>query len=314
MNDESVANDEAVARAGERLRVARQDKGLSVNDVAAALKLPVRYVNALDAGDLSILPEATFVRGYAKAYARLVGLDPSSIVSAFAPVEVRVPKPLPDLGERQVVINSHRQPARIPTFRAEKTPYHWLAVGVLVMVVVGWFVWQSGQEDQPVMAGAPKAPAFAPLEKTPPVNGAKSLQTAEVSLPDVPQTEATIVADETAAAGSAAAPTGDGQSVAHETSVRAGETTHDAADIPDQGLYFAFRETSWVEVRDVDNAILLTRLVPSNTKLKLDGKPPLTITLGDASAVAIWYKGSPVAINRFSRAGVARVIVGQSTR
>src|SRR5699024_11856229 len=60
--------------AGQQLANIRQEKGLSQEDVAAELRLSVTYVKAIEADDYERLPEATFVRGYVRNYARYLVL------------------------------------------------------------------------------------------------------------------------------------------------------------------------------------------------------------------------------------------------
>jgi len=74
---------------GQRLRNAREAAGLSVADVAARLKMPVRIVEALEAEDWARLGAPVFVRGQLRSYSRLLGLpvEPMQSASQFAPIE-----------------------------------------------------------------------------------------------------------------------------------------------------------------------------------------------------------------------------------
>jgi cytoskeleton protein RodZ len=60
---------------GARLRSAREHAGLSLDQVAQALKLAPRQVKALEDEDFAQLPGRTFARGFVRNYARLLGLD-----------------------------------------------------------------------------------------------------------------------------------------------------------------------------------------------------------------------------------------------
>ncbi len=74
---------------GKRLRAAREAAGLSVADVATALKMPVRIVEAIESEDWARLGAPVFVRGQLRSYSRLLGLpmDPVQMASASAPIE-----------------------------------------------------------------------------------------------------------------------------------------------------------------------------------------------------------------------------------
>lgn len=57
------------------LKQAREAAGLSVEDVAARLKMPSRVVYSLENDDIATLGAPVFVRGQLRSYARLVGID-----------------------------------------------------------------------------------------------------------------------------------------------------------------------------------------------------------------------------------------------
>lgn len=65
--------------AGERLRVAREETGLSLEDVAAQTRIPQRHLASIETGDWDNLPAPTYTIGFAKSYASAVGLDRSDI-------------------------------------------------------------------------------------------------------------------------------------------------------------------------------------------------------------------------------------------
>ena len=60
---------------GERLRAAREKKGLSLEDVAAQTRIPQRHLASIETGDWENLPAPTYTIGFAKNYAGAVGLD-----------------------------------------------------------------------------------------------------------------------------------------------------------------------------------------------------------------------------------------------
>ncbi|WP_242107481.1 helix-turn-helix domain-containing protein [Luteimonas aquatica] len=74
---------------GQRLRDAREAAGLSVADVAARLKMPVRIVEALESEDWARIGAPVFVRGQLRSYSRLLGLpvEPVQNASGVAPIE-----------------------------------------------------------------------------------------------------------------------------------------------------------------------------------------------------------------------------------
>lgn len=86
---------EANRGCGERLRVAREAAGLSLEDVATRLKMPVRVVRSLEEEDWSRLGAPVFVRGQLRSYSRLLGLATDTVQAAasIGPVQPVVLKP-----------------------------------------------------------------------------------------------------------------------------------------------------------------------------------------------------------------------------
>ena len=72
--DEELVEPEVPA-VGERLRVAREEKGLSLEDVAAQTRIPQRHLASIETADWENLPAPTYTIGFAKNYAGAVGLD-----------------------------------------------------------------------------------------------------------------------------------------------------------------------------------------------------------------------------------------------
>jgi cytoskeleton protein RodZ len=68
--------DRPVTDFGERLRRARESRGISLRQVANVTRITVRALEAVERNDLSRLPGGIFTRSFVRAYAAEVGLDP----------------------------------------------------------------------------------------------------------------------------------------------------------------------------------------------------------------------------------------------
>src|SRR5437763_16928008 len=64
-----------VPTVGERLRAAREEKGLSLDDIAAQTRIPRRHLESMERAEWDALPAPTYATGFAKRYASAVGLD-----------------------------------------------------------------------------------------------------------------------------------------------------------------------------------------------------------------------------------------------
>lgn len=68
---------------GQILREARENKGLSLEEVQAKIRINTRYLAALEAGDYAALPTPVHVRGFLRNYARHLGLDPQPLLDRY---------------------------------------------------------------------------------------------------------------------------------------------------------------------------------------------------------------------------------------
>jgi len=68
---------------GDRLRQAREARGVTLDAIAAETHIARHYLEALERSDLDALPGAVFNKGYIRSYAQFVGVDPQSILGAY---------------------------------------------------------------------------------------------------------------------------------------------------------------------------------------------------------------------------------------
>ena len=72
-----------VQRSGEYLRQVRLNKQLELDHVAKEIKIPAKTLKALEQDDYAALPEATFIRGYYRTYAKFLNVDSTEIIQRF---------------------------------------------------------------------------------------------------------------------------------------------------------------------------------------------------------------------------------------
>ncbi|HET9024888.1 MAG TPA: helix-turn-helix domain-containing protein, partial [Burkholderiaceae bacterium] len=152
-----AAGDEP-ASFGARLAAAREKEGLSVGDMAARLRLHVNQVRALESENLARLPEAAYVRGFVRSYARSLALDPAPLIddlnSKLAPAADSVVDGMTRARDYSPV----RAAAQERTSRS-------LVLGLSVVALValgalGWYATrQPRQEPAPPVAPSSAAPA-----------------------------------------------------------------------------------------------------------------------------------------------------------
>jgi len=74
---------------GEHLRRLREQKGVSLQSIAAISKVGVRFLEYIETDRHSHLPARVYLRGFLQEYARALGLSPDSVAEAYL---ARLPK------------------------------------------------------------------------------------------------------------------------------------------------------------------------------------------------------------------------------
>ena len=87
---EEFAEQPAAASVGEKLRAAREARGLSLAQVAGETRIPQRHLQTIEAGDFTALPARTYAISFSKNYARMVGLDAEQVAQEVRGDLVRI--------------------------------------------------------------------------------------------------------------------------------------------------------------------------------------------------------------------------------
>src|SRR5688572_14004704 len=78
---EEFAEQPVAAGVGEKLRTAREARGLTLAQVAAETRIPQRHLQTIESGDFAALPARTYAISFSRNYARMVGLDQDEIAA-----------------------------------------------------------------------------------------------------------------------------------------------------------------------------------------------------------------------------------------
>lgn len=148
--------------AGEQLRHAREKAGMTIAQVAAETRITQRHLALIEAGDFNALPARTYATGFARTYARILGLDERAIVE-----EVRAELASNGTGERlRAATFEPGDPARVPSRRLAL----FSAFAVLLLLAGGFMFYNaylapgSGPGsllDEQRVAAAQRAPVSA---------------------------------------------------------------------------------------------------------------------------------------------------------
>ena len=119
---------------GAHLRAARENKGLSVNAVAESLFLQPKTLELIEADAYDSLPAPTFVRGYLRGYAQVLGLPTGPVLDMYDRQGFE-PPPLNTDATESTQAHTSDTSVRLVTY----------AIAVVLAVLVG--LWWNSQED-----------------------------------------------------------------------------------------------------------------------------------------------------------------------
>ena len=153
---------------GERLRAAREAKGLSLEDIAAQTRIPQRHLESIERADWEKLPAPTYTVGFAKSYASAVGLDRMEISD-----QLREEMGGQRFASSQAEVIEAADPAR--------TMPRWLVVSaviaVVLLIIVMSLLNRRSLEQPPTPTSNPPAavaPASKPAAQTAPAPAASA--------------------------------------------------------------------------------------------------------------------------------------------
>jgi cytoskeleton protein RodZ len=280
---------------GRTLAAQREAMGWSVEQVADQLKLAVRQVVALEAGDYASLPSPAVTRGFVRAYAKILKLDPVPLVSM---IEMDTPAPAEGAGTLRRDRPASFSEVRFPSHgKRAALPLGWIAGAVLV-IAAGVAAWKFGLMPSSVPGSAAPAGAEHATVLVPPTSAGApavgSLQNPSVPLISVPPPAAA----EGSATTSAGTPAGVAPAVAGVGAAVTGAPAGVAAAAPaapagGNALVLNVRDDSWIEVR-AGKKKLIGRMVKAGSTETIEVTEPVTVVVGKPDSVSATLRGAAV--------------------
>ena len=287
------------ASAGAMLRAARQQQGLHIAALAAAMKVPPARLEALEAGRYHELVDTTFARALAQSMCRVLRIDP-------VPVLALLPGSSPDaLGRVDGGLNTpfreHGGRGLPADWAPWRHPVLWL-VALLLLAAAAFVLVPAGALRDPPMpaAGAPLMPPDAPASAPVGALRAPALDTATGLPSNGPGVGAAATAEQIGAAAVSAAnalPVASGGSNLAPAALSAsalglglGLGTGDAATT----VHVRALKDTWVQAVDANKQTLLARMLPAGETVTLSPAMPLRVRIGNVAGTELLLRGQPV--------------------
>ncbi|WP_017347776.1 cytoskeleton protein RodZ [Pantoea sp. A4] len=325
MNTEATQEKSAVHSTGERLRLAREQMGLTQQNVAERLCLKLSTVRDIEEDKAPADLASTFLRGYIRSYARLVRIPEEELLPIMAkqtPIRAAKIEPMKNfsLGKK----------------RKKRDGWLWVFTFLVLFVVVGltgaWW-WQNhkaSQQDLVSMANDNGSTASGDNSQSIALeNGADNTTTpldntsaAPVASDSTPAPAATSTTTDTNTAAAPTAPSAD-NAVVSPSQAPVSPAPTAAATMPTatadvnapvtdaNDVVMQFKADCWLEVVDATGKKLFSGVQHNGGKLSLTGKAPYRLKIGAPAAVEVQFKNQPVDLSRFIRNNqVARLTLG----
>ncbi|SEQ84913.1 cytoskeleton protein RodZ [Rosenbergiella nectarea] len=332
MNTE--ANQDTIKKStGERLRQAREAKGMTQQNVAARLCLKLSTVRDIEDDKAPAELAATFLRGYIRSYARLVQIPEAELLPEaiqHAPIRPANITPMQNYS-----LNSRRSRKKRDGLL---TTFTWLIIFVVVGLTVAWW-WQNHKAAQSELTNSvstqdnegtgtsqsiplstdPSSQQATQSESQPAANDAQPEPAAQ---PEATAQASTAPANDTSVTAPATSSTTPAQtssttntpavstSLPAQPATPTADNAQQAPSSPD-ALTLQFTGDCWLEVSDASGKKLFSGLQHSGGALNLTGKLPYHLKIGAPASVSAQFRGQPVDLSRFvHRNQVARLNVG----
>jgi cytoskeleton protein RodZ len=324
---------DSLAAVGARLAQLREAKNWSLDDVSARLKVSSAKLRALEAGDVSQLPDTTFALGVVRSYAKMLGADPAPFTQALRRVQ-GVPEP--DLSmPASAGTDLPRGRVSLSLGGGQKRRSWLWGIAAVVVAVIALGMWRTnGGESaawfERLRASASGAAgeghgASGAVAQAPVAGSTAAAVATGASAPGASDALAPQAQPAASASGAAAQSAGTAASTAQTAAPSAASAPAGVAGASSAGAASAavaaaasagaatitlhVSQDSWFSVRQQDGKEVFSGLVHAGDAKEISGTPPFRVTIGNKAGLdSMTYDGQPVDASKYAsaRGNVAR--------
>jgi cytoskeleton protein RodZ len=286
---------------GQRLRTAREAKGLTHNDVAQRLRLPLRLIGRLEADDYSGMEQGVYLRGYLSSYARLVGV-PTVAAETIASQHTHA---------APLVATGKVSRSRYLFDRYSVSATYLILTGLIVVPAV-WLATHGGLEQNLARTTPLDSPTTIQVPAQTPIDAAADNTAADTN---AATDAATAPADATTSVAATETPKQEQPVVASMTPFT---TPAPPAPVQDatahvgsgaHSMSLKLSQASWVEILAADGSKLEYGILPAGSERTYSSDKPVSVRLGNAEGAEVKVDGKAIDLAPFRHANVARLRV-----
>lgn len=309
--------DAALIDIGQRLRQGRRASKMTIAQLASSLKINDQYIRALEEGDRSRLPAMTYVGGYIRSYAKLVGLDAAGL-------------------QQELAGSLRRQDRRpdyvFPSMKLEKPSHNgrFALAGVVLCIglYIGWYSLDTMVEPQPASTVEVASLEIPALIDEPDVQVVETAREDSIVALPLPAESPAVTADKSAPASEAAVDLiipPEQPVAAAESAIEAAPVANSAetgvlatASLPDEAapampestslepsppasgavaggripaleITITATATSWVEIQRADGSQIMARLMRRGEQFVVPSSEDAYLSSGNAGGVSVSF-------------------------
>ncbi|MFT5573279.1 MAG: cytoskeleton protein RodZ [Cryomorphaceae bacterium] len=260
INQEEDFQPELKTGSGSLLATARKSQNRTVEEIAAELNLSVTQIKTIELDQSEGLPEPTYVRGYIRSYAKLLGMDPEQVLENYLNPNWQKNSSLEDLPKGYRNAEHHESREFLSGSKI---------IVLLVLATSVGFLWYTGMLSDLIGSDSSNG-----NQNTPIVLGSEGA--------DSPSPASEILS------------TGVGV---------------DDSGVQNE-LVLNFAQTSWVDIRDVDDNRLAYKSYAQGEQLIVSSAGLMSVFIGNAEGVSAQYNGSEFDISAYREGVYAKFNLG----
>ena len=288
----SEQSESLAPKVGVLLAKARKSQKLSVEDVAASLRLSIAKINALEADDFLVISDPTLARGFIRSYARLLKLDPEPLLIAHCqliPAEIVNP-----IGVKTEVVSSPIQGSNLRTKS--------IILGLVFVAIISlvWFFAYHNDSGSDITEVNVSTVTQESLPQ-------QALPVAEREVKNNEQITELQLPQEAASSNS-------------EPSTTSEKTANEPAKVEPMKkvsvgsslvrVKLVFTGNAWVSVKDKSGNTVYDKTAKAGGEEYVEGVPPLKFHIGNVSATQVVFNGETIDLSPNTYNNMARVTLG----
>jgi len=284
------SNNQQKNGSGRLLADARKKQSKTVEEIADELNLSVSQIKTIELDQNEGLPEPTYVRGYIRSYAKLLGLDAEKVLESYLNPNWQKTSSLDDMPKGignadEGGGSSFLSPAKLIFF--------------LFVILIAAFLWFSGILSS--FIGSEQ-----PLSDDKPTQVSLQAQTAQSSDEPVIEQVTSIVEPVT----NVTVEEPEEQPLVEVETVVADEAVP-VKPTSENSLTLTFTQTCWVDIRDSKDKRLAFKNYSAGEDLSVSNDGRLHVFLGNAEGVTATYNGKPFDLTSYTEGVYAKFSLGK---